>query len=128
MLPPVENWPDAEFQEVTRTAQAANAPKRMWRNDLERVVQTEICHINFFIREVAEEFKLQPHHGTIKYYYPAAEGGPVYVDTPGSAEEIKACERKRPIMKKLGKRYAIVPMERDGKMMSAVDIAKQLEG
>ncbi len=56
---------------------------------------------------------LFPQEWQLRYadlYYPVAQGGPIYIDTPVSATEVMYCERKLEAYRSKGVRYTYIKM------------------
>ena len=113
-------------KKANRAIIAKHAADKTLKSPVERVVGSSVCHVNYLVRDFMESLKPYPQYWTVTGYYPYADGGPVHVDYPGGPDEARVCEIKRDIMKKIGKRYAVISKDKDGNEMDMQAIAEQL--
>lgn len=89
---------------------------------LELITKSSFYHLHHPWPNGKKIFSREPDMARVDRFYPYAEGGALYVDTPKLQPDIDKCDKKRPLMLKQGLRYIVVE---PGK--GEMEIRKQLE-
>ena len=72
------------------------------------LLETPFYSINKMIPQLRVEMAAaDPRDWYVKWFFPNAEGGPLYVDHPRSKHDMTVCAKKAVIMEKLGLTYKL---------------------
>ena len=88
-----------------------------------KIAGNTICNRNWPYRNARKHFEISPLLRTVDKFYPWADGGPLYVDEPVTAQDEKECALKAVALKSEGLRYLVIKKD-----MTEVEARAQLEG
>ena len=92
-------------------------PEDDFVDSLDGMLDTPFYTLNKMIPQFRQRLiSHDPKHWYVRWFFPNAEGGPVYVDYPKGKQEIEICQKKAEIMKELGCSYKIFRPEEDRKL------------
>jgi hypothetical protein len=98
----------SEIQDETSVSKKRAATERMFTKVSDAIANSDVAIRNWKIPNSNELF---PNEFRMQYtdlYYPYADGGPLFIDTPAMPHDIKRCERKLETLKKTKVRYTYV--------------------
>jgi|SRR5271166_2262931 len=78
-----------------------------------KVAKSTIYIRNTRVPNWQKYFMQKPLHATVDYYFPHAEGGELYLDTPETKTDLDRCKEKVWVMREERKRYAYITEEMD---------------
>lgn len=95
------------IKEVVREAKIEKAERSFEViKSLNQFTKSTLYHLNYMIHEF-KKLSPEPSDWVVSLYYPAADGGPVFVDFPRTERQFDLCEKKFEIMKAKNKRYLV---------------------
>ena len=88
----------------------------------EHITTHDTCFKNYSYPKAQELFPHEPAKWSVDRYYPLTRkeiGGPVFMDQPMYADDLKICEKKAEHFKRLGLKYII--LKKDTDLQSAME-------
>jgi len=70
-------------------------------------------YVNYLVPALQSKFPDNQKLWFVDKCYPYAEGGPLYVDTPYSPQEIDICQLKKEVMRESNLRYVSITQQMD---------------
>ena len=82
--------------------------KPKFRSMSEELAQSDLFVGKWMFPEARTKFPDEPWMRYVDKYFPYAKGGPLLIDEPRYADDLKKCERKAPHLYALGFRYVVI--------------------
>ena len=84
------------------------------------LLKTPFYSLNYGIPQFRQEkVSHDPKHWVVKWFFPNAKGGPVYVDYPHNKADMEVCLKKAEIMKRLKFSYKFFRPQEEQKLADA---------
>lgn len=117
--------PKAErFDELKQNPEDPN----QYLEDMGDLLETPFYSLNKSVPQFRQEMiSPDPRHWGVRWFFPNAVGGPVYVDHPQSAADLAVCMKKAKIMEKLKLNYKLFRPESERKFGNAMDMIEDGE-
>lgn len=88
---------------------------------IDTIADSKFHILNFKWEGAEKDFPYEPQFRHVRFYYPNAKGGPLFVDMPQLPHEIELCKRKQVLLKFRGYRYLVF-----SRGMSVADALEEL--
>ncbi len=90
--------------------------------EMQDLLDTPFYNLNYGVHQFRQEMvSPDPRHWVVKWFFPNAEGGPVYVDYPRGKADMDVCLKKAKIMERLKLNYKLFRPEEEFKLSRAME-------
>src|SRR5580704_905977 len=95
---------------------------------IEDLLDTPFYTLNKMVPAFRSELiSMDPKDWYVKWFFPNAEGGPIYVDYPQGKHDLAICRRKAQIMERMGLNYKVFRPDADTQLQSAMEVMSDPE-
>ena len=115
------NEPDTK-PEAFAVGVKTNDSDEKFIGEMGELLETPFYSLNHGVPQFRQEMiSPDPKHWVVKWFFPNAEGGPVYVDYPRGKTDLAVCLKKAIIMERLGLNYKLFRPEEEHKLHNAME-------